>query len=555
MTTIFTVSDYLLHRMKELGIDKLFGVPGDYNLGFIDHVLANADVDWVGCANELNASYAADGYARLKGFGALATTYGVGELSALNGLAGARAEEVPVLEIVGAPSTSAIHAATAVHHMFGDGDFERFLRMGDEVTAASAFLTASGPTEEIDRVLRVMLNERLPVQLTIPSDVALLPAEVPTRDLIADSQNPDDDELNRFRATLRDALTRSRSLALLVGHEPSRLGLTGAVRHFAETTQTPSAFLHRGKGVLNEVGASFLGLFAGELSADVTRHTVENADLVIVLGALFQGGVVPFTSSLETERVLELGKDRAVLFGETFGTPMRIALEEVQKAVVARGLPSTERQKSAPDQSVELSDGASPLSQESFWSLLSQQLRPGHTVSAEAGTSYYALLQSSLPEDTTVVSQGMWSSIGFTFPAVLGAQLAAPERRAVLVIGDGSLQLTAQEFGTFQRAGATPIIIVVNNNGYTVERAIHGATAVYNDIATWDWQTVPAALGASRALTFRAETEAQLTRALGDAEEAEGCLVVIEVILPELDAPDLLLQVAEAVSRRNGYGE
>lgn len=103
MQPTYTIGDYLLDRLVDCGIDRLFGVPGDYNLQFLDRVIAHSALGWVGCANELNAAYAADGYARIKG-AALLTTYGVGELSALNGIAGSYAEHIPVLHIVGAPS-------------------------------------------------------------------------------------------------------------------------------------------------------------------------------------------------------------------------------------------------------------------------------------------------------------------------------------------------------------------------------------------------------------------------------------------------------------------
>jgi len=121
MRTPYCVADYLLDRLTDCGADHLFGVPGDYNLQFLDHVIDSPDICWVGCANELNASYAADGYARCKGFAALLTTFGVGELSAMNGIAGSFAEYVPVLHIVGAPAMAAQQRGELLHHTLGDG--------------------------------------------------------------------------------------------------------------------------------------------------------------------------------------------------------------------------------------------------------------------------------------------------------------------------------------------------------------------------------------------------------------------------------------------------
>src|SRR5699024_3176843 len=112
-----------------LGIRHMFGVPGDYNLAFLDNVNDYEGMAWVGNRNELNAAYAADGYARLNGIAALATTYGVGELSAINGIAGSYAEHVPVVKITGAPTTKVIDDGLYVHHTLGDGKFDHFSRM------------------------------------------------------------------------------------------------------------------------------------------------------------------------------------------------------------------------------------------------------------------------------------------------------------------------------------------------------------------------------------------------------------------------------------------
>ncbi|WP_286867807.1 thiamine pyrophosphate-binding protein, partial [Pantoea sp. UBA5035] len=168
----FTVGDYLLARLQEIGVGHLFGVPGDYNLQFLDRVIAHRDIGWVGCANELNAAYAADGYARCRGAAALLTTFGVGELSAINGTAGSFAEYLPVIHIVGAPASGAQKRGDCVHHTLGDGDFRHFLRMAGEVSTATAQLSPGNATAEIDRVLATAMREQRPGYLMLAVDVA-----------------------------------------------------------------------------------------------------------------------------------------------------------------------------------------------------------------------------------------------------------------------------------------------------------------------------------------------------------------------------------------------
>ena len=117
------VAEYIVKKLEELGVNDFFGLPGDYNFNILYAIENNSNTRWVGCTNELNAGYAADGYARLRGYGALVTTYGVGELSAINAIAGSMAENVPVVHVVGLPSTQSIEKKTLLHHNFQDCNY------------------------------------------------------------------------------------------------------------------------------------------------------------------------------------------------------------------------------------------------------------------------------------------------------------------------------------------------------------------------------------------------------------------------------------------------
>ncbi|MEF2230944.1 MAG: thiamine pyrophosphate-binding protein [Pseudodesulfovibrio sp.] len=123
-----TVITHLLESLKEIGITDVFGVPGDYAFPVNDAICNDKAMRWIGCCNELNAAYAADGYARIKGVAALCTTYGVGELSAINGVAGAYAEHLPVFHIVGMPKNVIQQRRGIMHHTLGNGEFDLFSR-------------------------------------------------------------------------------------------------------------------------------------------------------------------------------------------------------------------------------------------------------------------------------------------------------------------------------------------------------------------------------------------------------------------------------------------
>ena len=172
-----TVAEYLITRLKEIGVDHLFGVPGDFILGFLNQVL-KSDIKYVGTCNELNAAYAADGYARIRGIGAFATTYGVGELSAINGVAGAFAERVPVVVITGSPAMINFRTRPLLHHTLGD--YQIPLRMYEKITVASTQLvSAETAPAEIDRVLAACLAHQQPVYISLPADVVRLKCHRP----------------------------------------------------------------------------------------------------------------------------------------------------------------------------------------------------------------------------------------------------------------------------------------------------------------------------------------------------------------------------------------
>lgn len=109
------IAEYLFTRLRQLGCLSCHGLPGDFSLRMLDFVHSSG-VQWVGNCNELNAGYAADAYARLNGLGALCTTFGVGELSAVNAVAGSYAERVPVVHIVGTPGRKSQREGMLLHH-------------------------------------------------------------------------------------------------------------------------------------------------------------------------------------------------------------------------------------------------------------------------------------------------------------------------------------------------------------------------------------------------------------------------------------------------------
>ena len=172
------VADYLIKRLSLLGIGDFFGLPGDFNFNILYAINNAENTNWVNCTNELNAGYAADGYARVNGFGAVVTTYGVGELSSVNAIAGSFAENVPVIKIAGVPKTKMIEENVLLHHNFQKPDYYAYERVFSNIVETIAFLDKNNAKDEIDRIIEVMVKTRRPVYLALPVDVCELLTEI-----------------------------------------------------------------------------------------------------------------------------------------------------------------------------------------------------------------------------------------------------------------------------------------------------------------------------------------------------------------------------------------
>lgn len=549
-TASLTVAEYILHRLAEAGVRHMFGVPGDYNLHFLDYVMQSERITWVGNANELNAAYAADGYARVNGLGGLLTTFGVGELSAINGIAGSYAEYLPVIHVVGAPSTALQRQQTLLHHTLGDGDLTHFSRAYAEVTVAQATLSVANAAAEIDRVIGTALRERRPGYLVLPGDVAVSRIDPPATPLRVPEPEFSKDALDAFLSRAREMLSRAETAVVLADFLADRFGATPQLRRLFEAGRFPYTTTTMGKGLLDETHADFLGTFVGRAAAPEVRERVVNADAVIAVGARFTDTTTAGSPhDIAEERLIDIQPFAARIGGQPYAPlPMARALDGLIALVEASGRtwhrPAYKTQEPA-------TRGDGLLSQAELWSQIERFLRPNDIVVAEQGTAFWGAVLMRLPQGVRFITQSLWGSIGYSLPAAYGAQIGEPQRRVLLLIGDGSAQLTAQEIGSMLRDGLKPIIVLINNDGYTIERSIRGATQRYNDIAPWQWSRLPQALGAqNRSLTLRADTAETLEAALMTAARAES-LVFVEAKVPKMDVPVLLEKLAESVTKRD----
>src|SRR5262249_17156681 len=269
---------------QEAGIRHIFGVPGDYNLELMQQLEDRGEPAWIGNCNELNASYATDGYARINGIGALIVTHGVGALSAINGIAGAFSEHVPVILISGSLPLRAIQRGDLMHHTLADREKGNFCRMFSEVTAAHAQLTPENAVAEIDRLILTAWRRKLPVYMELPSDISYLEIEAPDHPIKLEMMPSESENLKFCTAMILERLNAAKSPAFLLDVDTIRFGVSGQIMELAERFHMQVATLNCAKGAVPETSSYFVGTYAGIGSSPETREAIEGSDVLLTVG-------------------------------------------------------------------------------------------------------------------------------------------------------------------------------------------------------------------------------------------------------------------------------
>jgi indolepyruvate decarboxylase len=537
-TMTMTVGDFLLRRIREAGVGHAFGVPGDYNLELLQQMEDSGTLTWMGTCNELNASYAADGYARLNGLAALIVTNAVGALSAINGIAGSYAEHVPVICVCGSIPLKSMQHGLGMHHTMADGTWDRFINAYAQVTAAQARITPDNAVTEIDRLITTAWHDKLPVYMELPSDIGYLDIEVPAAPLVLEEPPSDQERLRSCTATIADRLSQAKSPAILVDLDADRYGAAGEIMRLAEKTQLPVAAAPTAKAVIDETFPHYLGLYNGKASQPHVRKAIENSDCLLSIGYrpidLTTGD---FTGSLPADTIrfrghsVDVGDDnyQAVTLREVL-SGIADAVPQVTNRATRRFVPA----QATGDQQ----NGSAKLTQAAYWQAIQGYIRSGDVLVAEDGTSY-ASAGLQLPPGCSFVSQVIWGSIGYSVGSLLGTLTAAPDRRHLLFVGDGSFQLTAQEISTMLRHDYKPVIFLINNGGYTIERCWLGKTSRFNDVANWSYADLPKVFRRdTTARSFVVKTIADLEKALSAPNDT---MIFIESIMDPFDAPTAVM--------------
>ncbi len=534
------LTEYLFHRLRELGVDCTFGIPGDFVLP-VYAVQEAVGMPTVVCAHEPGVGFAADGYARFRGLGVAIVTYGPGALNAINPIACAYAEQSPVLVVSGGPEVALRRPDLNLHHVVKD--YESQLRIFREVTVDAAILAdpASAP-EAIDRVLRNVVGSKRPGYLEIPRDRVAVEVAEPAGPLIVPPA-PGSSEaiagaIDEAVGEIVDMLVSASRPALYVGVGIRRHGLTGAVVRLAERLGVPVVTDLLGKASFPESHPQFAGVYLGALGDPGVRALLDESDCVLGIGVIATDlGTGFWTQRIHpTARIMIDARAVQIRYHRYDGLPISDVVAALLDRIPARGL----AQAFAGTRTLESGASADPARPGA--------LRPGEVIEilrgldqsrysfvADVGDSWFIGLEVRAD---VFLAAGFYASMGFAVPAALGAGMAEPSRRPFVLVGDGAFQMTGTELATHVDQGLRPIILLLNNSGYGMLEAIDNPRTYY-ERRTWDYPAMARALGAG---AERVGTSAELTAALSRAEAAEGAYL-IEVITARDDLSPTMARI------------
>ncbi|KAJ7931026.1 thiamine diphosphate-binding protein [Mycena leptocephala] len=547
------IGNYLLARLEQLNVRKMFGVPGDFNLGFLDFVEDHPTIDWVGNCNELNASYAADGYARVKN---TVSAFGVGELSAINSIAGAFSEMVPVLHVVGVPSTIQQQSKPLLHHTLGDGRYDAYFKAAENFTISQGMITRpDSAAATIDRVL-VDCITRVGTACLPDLPTNLVSEKISSEQLktpLSRTPPPNAHEVEGLvlEEILKLVKNANDEVIMIVDACAIRHDVREEVNELAKKTAFPVYAAPMGKTAVSESYERYGGIYMGSVSQPDVKDKVESAKLILSIGCVKSDyNTGNFTYSIPPTRTVEFHSDHMKInHGVYPGIGMKGLLPRLTAQL--KPTPAARRVPIPKFIAVLPKEDSETITHAWLWPRMSKFFHARDVIVAETGTSNFGVVDVPMPEQAVFVSQMLWGAIGWTLGSTLGAAFAAREsglNRTILFIGDGSVRLTVQELAVMLRQGLAPLIFVINNSGCEIERRIHGRRREYNDIAEWKWTGLSVLGDASgeRSKSYTVRTRSELSSLLDTESFAiAGKMQLVEVIMPKDDAPRALKVQAE----------
>ena len=368
---------------------------------------------------------------------------------------------VPVVHIVGSPSTASERDGHLLHHTLGNGDFNVFHKMSEGVSCVTAKLNDPATiASQIDHALRECWLQSRPVYLMLPSDMVVAKVEGARLDRPIDlSEPPNDPEKEDYVVdVVLKSLHSAKNPVMLVDACAVRHRVLDEVHAFVQKTRIPVFVTPMGKGAIDETAPTFGGVYAGNASHPKVKEAVESADVVLTVGALKSDfNTAGFSYRMSQLNTIDLHSTWCVVrYSEYPGVAMRGVLRKATERIGPLNVATiTQAYKLSEIALKEGETEKTTITQKWFWPRVGGFLKENDIVVTETGTANFGIWETRFPAGVTGMNQTLWGSIGWAVGACQGAALGAKDgdmnRRTVLFEGDGSFQLTAQEVSTMLR--------------------------------------------------------------------------------------------------------
>jgi indolepyruvate decarboxylase len=542
-----TIGEYLIQKLYRLGIQHVFGVPGDYVIGFFKQ-LEESPVKIINTCDEQGAGFASNAYAHVNGLGCVCVTYGVGGLKIVNTTAQAYAEEAPVIVISGAPGSSEKSGDPLLHHK--TKNFDSQLKIFEQITVAQAVLDNPATASlEINRVIGAAICYRRPVYIELPRDISvtqIIAWEEPVK-------RPEVDQ-GPFREALKEAeemINGSKKPVIIAGVELMRYGMQQFLQKFVEQTNIPVTTTFLGKSVISERHPLYIGLYEGGVSKEEVRQYVESSDCIILLGVLLTDidlGI--FTANLDQSKSIYSTSEKTSIRYHTYpGVYQNGFLLGLLKSDIRRR--ETLEIPHVPSLTPFYPASGARVTVDRLFQCLETFIDENTFVIADTGDALFAAADMAIPRSREFLSSAYYASLGFAIPASIGVQLALPSMRPLVFVGDGAFQMTGMEISTAVRYHLNPIIVLLNNSGYGTERSILDGS--YNEVYPWQYAMLPEVFKNGKG--FEIQTEEQLTEALQSAREYQESFCILDVLLDPYDFSSALRRMGGALGQKAKYAE
>ncbi|WP_064696897.1 alpha-keto acid decarboxylase family protein [Rhizobium aegyptiacum] len=544
MGDTYTVGQYLVDRLGELGLGHLFSVAGDYSIEWVNSYVEKSGIQVIEEVNELNAGYAADGYARLKGIGALCVTYSAGSLCATNAIAGSYVEKVPVVLINGAPSiqkTLTFEQTGYSSHHFISGR-ETDLQVFEYITAATVRIDSPHLAPMlIDYALTQCITERRPVYIELLEDMVDLECARPSNALKAAPVISDEDSLNQSIAQISERLENATKPLIWIGVEIDRFGLHDQAERLIRDLKIPYVTELLSKAILSEDDVQFAGVFDGKSSSPYVQSLVKDADFVLALG-VWLTDINDLGWPIDLDKTAFASWD-TVKYGTIFNA--QVALADLVDGLIDKRL--TCKTHTLPAKTVRRAPVVNPAAEityQGFYDFIQQQIDENTIVGADASLNYFGSLLLEVGARRGFIVQSSYSAIGYIGPAATGVSLAKQDKQRLLVFaGDGGFQMTAQCLSTQTRFNLNPIVFVMDNGIYGVEQwladasVFHGNKPFYNSciLHRWNYSKLAEVFGCQG---WKVDTYGELQSAINGAKENLNSPSIIQVVVPQRSIPD-----------------